>query len=246
MREADPYRGFAERYDAFGKGSPERRAFFEGLFRRNGVRSVLDCACGTGGDLLLFRSLGCDVVGSDLSEAMLGRARERLRTAEAEIPLVRADFRHLPRAVAGPFDAVVCLSTSLPHLHDEAEIVRSLESMRAVLRDGGILVLDQGMTDRQWTEKPRFIPAINTPEFSRLMAIDYTEETFVVHVIDFLEEDGERAFHVDRFVYRALLRDDYDRLLRVAGFRDVEFLGGFDGRPYDRVQSRRMIVVARS
>ncbi|GEM_PF-1627790 len=74
--------------------------------------------------------------------------------------------------------------------------------MRDVLREDGILVLDQGMTDRQWTEKPRFIPAINTSELCRLMAIDYAEEAFTVHVIDFVDEGVERAFHHDAFVYR--------------------------------------------
>ena len=172
MAGADPYLSFAARYDAFRTDAPERRAFFERLFDRYHVRRVLDCACGTGDDLLLFRSLGLAVVGSDLSDAMLALAETKLAAAEAEIPLVRADFRELPEQFADSFDAVVCLSTSLPHLLDGAKILRALASMRHVLREDGILVLDQGMTDRQWGEKPRFMPVVNTAELCRLMAID--------------------------------------------------------------------------
>jgi len=246
--DRDPYRDFASRYDAFSEGTAEaaalRQRFFKGLFERHGVRRLLDCACGNGTDLLLFRSLCLDVVGSDLSDAMLALAKERLEAAGVDAPLVRADFRELSGHVDGPFDAVVCLSTSLPHLPEDAEILKALSSMRNVLRDGGPLVLDQGMTDRQWAEKPRFIPAINTPELCRLMAIDYAKDRFTVHVVDFADVGAERAFYHDTFVYRRLLRDDYDRLLRAAGFRDVSFYGRFDEEPYDEQQSPRLICVA--
>jgi glycine/sarcosine N-methyltransferase len=244
MRTHDPYGDFAARYDAFPSEGAQREAFFRDLFRRHDVKRLLDCACGTGRDLLSFGALGVDVVGSDLSKAMPERARSRLEAANVEIPLVHADFRELPDRVEGPFDAVVCLSTSLPHLQEEGELVRALGSMREVLRSGGILVLDQGMTDRQWAEKPRFVPEVNTPELSRLMAIDYGETTFTVHVLDFVGEAGQRSFHHDAFTYRRLLGDDYVRLIRGAGFAGVELLGGFDGGVYDRGESRRLIVVA--
>ena len=246
--DRDPYLDFASRYDAFSEGTAEaaalRERFFKGLFERHGVQRLLDCACGTGADLLLFRSLGLDVVGSDVSDAMLTLAKEKLEAAGAVTSLVRTDFRELSEHVDGPFDAVVCLSTSLPHLHEDAEILKALSSMRDVLQAGGILVLDQGMTDRQWAEKPRFIPAVNTADLCRLIAIDYEAETFTVHVIDFADAGVERAFYHDTFVYRRLLRDDYDRLLRAAGFRDVAFYGGFGLELYSKTGSRRLIVVA--
>lgn len=244
MANIDPYRGFAARYSTLRHESPERTAFFKTLFDSDGVRRILDCACGTGEDLLLFSSLGVDVAGSDLSEAMLALAKEKLAAAGVEVPLVRTDFRELPKHFDEPFDAAVCLSTSLPHLHEDEEILKALDSMRSVLREGGLLVLDQGMTDRQWAEKPHFIPAVNTAEFCRLMAIDYSDEEFTVHVIDFADDGGERAFHHDIFVYRRLLRDDYANLLREAGFRAPRFYGGFSFEPYSKTGSRRLIVVA--
>lgn len=243
MAEHDPYRDFAARYDAFPSDAPARGAFFRNLFERHRVSRVLDCACGTGRDLLMFRSLGLEVAGSDLSEAMLALARAKASAAGEDVSLVRSDFRDLPARFDRPFDAVVCVSTSLPHLLENAEIARALASMRDVLREGGILVLDQGMTDRQWAEKPRFMPAVNTPGLCRLMAIDYADATFTVHVIDFIEEGGERVFHHDAFVYRRLLWDDYERLLRESGFGEVVFWGGYDGACYDERDSRRLICV---
>ena len=48
----DPYADFAERYDlfheTFEEQNPVRVEFFRKVFAENGVRSILDCACGTG------------------------------------------------------------------------------------------------------------------------------------------------------------------------------------------------------
>ena len=134
----DPYEDFAERYDLFFENFDEHDAdyvaFLRSLVAEHQIRTVLDCACGTGRDLHLLHSLGCRVEGSDISEAMLAQAHKNLSSCRIEVPLKQVDFRQLPQHLEGPFDAVVCLSTSLPHLLKEAEVVRALASMREVLR----------------------------------------------------------------------------------------------------------------
>ena len=72
---SDPYESFAERYDWMTQKDPEREAFFGQLFQNHNIVGVLDCAFGTGIDLIMFHSFGCNVVGSDLSNAMLCHAR---------------------------------------------------------------------------------------------------------------------------------------------------------------------------
>lgn len=97
----DLYEGFADRYDLFfsrfGERDPVAVEFFCQLFAENQVRSVLDCACGTGNDLVLFHSLGCEVVGSDISESMLAQAHKNLAERGVKVPLQRADYRELPQ-----------------------------------------------------------------------------------------------------------------------------------------------------
>ncbi len=44
---------------------PARELFFRELFTKQGVRKILESACGTGLDLLMFRSLGCQGLGSE-------------------------------------------------------------------------------------------------------------------------------------------------------------------------------------
>ena len=91
---ADPYMDFAERYDWMKLNNPDRDEFFQKLFEKHNVKNVLDCACGTGHELILFDSFGCEVQGSDVSDSMLEQARKNLSDANLEIPLKKIDFRH--------------------------------------------------------------------------------------------------------------------------------------------------------
>lgn len=247
----DPYEDFAPRYNLFYEDpetpDPLQARFLRDLFAAHGVRRVLDCACGTGRDLVLLKSLGLEVCGSDVSPAMLSAAQAVLDAKGLEIPLQRADFRELERHFKPIFEAVVCLSSSLPHLMEEDDILRALVSMLAVMRDGGVLVLSQGVCDRQWREKPRVIPALILHDRSRIFVVDYLDRAMRVHVVDIHHGDDPagRRLEVASFDYRALLQDDYARLLARAGFRDVSFFGGWDGAPYDRSLSGRLIVTAR-
>jgi ubiquinone/menaquinone biosynthesis C-methylase UbiE len=245
----DPYAGFAERYDLFhgefGRHDPEQARFFQQLFARRQVRAVLDCACGTGQHLHLFHSLGCEVIGSDISPSMLAQARKNLAGAGIQVPLHQVDYRTLPEHFDARFDAVTCLSSSLLHMEDDEQALSALCSMRAVLRQDGILVLTQGTTDRQWAEKPRFILSTNTAEFSRLFVIDYLGTGARYNIVDITRGGGQNELEVWSVEYpHILLRDDQHRLLQAAGFSSIEFCGSYRSEPYQKEASRQLIAVA--
>ena len=73
--KADPYKDFAEHYDWMKLDNPARDQFFKVLFEKHNVNNVLDCACGTGHELILFSSFGFEVQGSDISDSMLEQAK---------------------------------------------------------------------------------------------------------------------------------------------------------------------------
>jgi SAM-dependent methyltransferase len=244
----DSYEGFAERYGLFrGERDQAEAAFYRKLFDENGVRAVLDCGCGPGLDVKLFAELGREAWGVDVSPAMLARARENLRAYGEAVRVIEADFRELPERVGREFDAVTCLSGPLLELSDDAEAVRALASMKAVLRPGGILILTQGTTDKQWREKPRFILARDDAELTRLFVVDYVGDGARFTILDVLRRDGESRFKSWSIEYpRMRLRDDYERLLIAAGFEPACFYGGYDFEPYNKEKSGRLIIVART
>lgn len=246
---SDSYDGFAGRHDLFfgkfGQYQPEFADYFRKLFTEKQVSNVLDCACGTGRDLYIFHALGYEVFGSDISEDMLAQARNNLSQCGLTVPLFKADYRNLPKHFNRQFDAVVCLSTSIAEMTDEDEVFCAFKSMHQVLRTDGILVLTQGTTDKQWQEKPRFILAVNTKDFSRLFVIDYLKQGARYNILDIFHNEESRDFKSWSIDYRCvLLRDDQERLLRASGFSDVRFYGSYRFNPYDKKTSSRLIAVA--
>ncbi len=245
----DLYEGLAERYDrfhgAFGEHDPDTADFFRRLFQQRCVHRVLDCACGTGNDLHLFHSLGCLVIGSDISASMLAQAEANLTQAGLTVPLHCVDYRELPQQIEGKFDAVVCLSSSILHMPDDTEVLHAFRSMRGVLRDGGILVLTQGTTDKQWKEQPRFILAIDSQDLTRLFVIDYLNQGARYNVLDIERSESDNGLKVWSVEYpRILLKGDLERLLHDSGFGSMVFYGSFLLDPYDKKTSDRLIVVA--
>ena len=148
----DEYAGWAGRYTLHYKEDPDVMALFKLLVQKYDIQRVLDCACGPGFESLMFHTMGCDVTGSDLSPAMLDLAREHFLEANVDIPLHQADYRELPDHFSEPFDAVICWSGAIFHMPNDDEALRAFQSMYEVLSPGGVLVLDQGITDRRWQD----------------------------------------------------------------------------------------------
>jgi glycine/sarcosine N-methyltransferase len=240
----DPYEAFADRYDWMNLQDPARKAFFRQLFEKYSVSDVLDCACGTGTDLIMFHSLGRRVVGSDLSNAMLRQAQKRLKEAGLDFPLKKADFRDLEKHFKRQFDAVVCLTNSINEVLEESEVLRALRSMKAVLRPGGILVFDQGQSDAMMKNPPRFDPIINNRDFSRLFVLDYSADVMQVNIFDFVHTEKNCEFHNATVNIAIRLKNDWERILSDVGFSDVQYFGDINFTPYDKDTSRRLIAVA--
>lgn len=239
----DPYEGFAERYDWMKPDNPARQKFFSQLFARHKIGKVLDCACGTGPDLLMFRSMGVETFGSDLSDAMLSVARRNI--GDANVPIRKVDYRELPENYDKEFDAVVCLSNSINEPLEDAETLRALRSMRAVLRAGGILVFDQGQTDASMRNPPDFVPILNNRDFTRLFTMKYADDVQTVNIFDFIHTKGACDFRHSSVRIRIRLLDSWRQVLCDAGFMEVEFFGDWDSTLYDKNSSRRLIAVAK-
>ena len=214
------------------------------LFERYGVRSVLDCSCGTGNDLLLFHSMGYHVVGSDLSDSMLQVASKFIKEHKAEIVLKKADFHNLKAAHSETFDVVVCLSNSISEM--EVDPVAALESMTEVLNPNGIIVIDQGQTDFTMKDPPLFAPIMNKKDLSRLFTMTYQSDIMTVNVFDFVHEvdSCNYDFSHSEFKIRIRLLKEWTEIFQ-SSHLTAEYFGNWEAEPYDIEQSRRLIMVAK-
>jgi SAM-dependent methyltransferase len=106
---------------------------------RHGLQGnqLLDVGCGTGKSFLEMLDRGWDVVGCDISPAMLEVARVN---SAGRARLVAADMRQLPDL--GHFDLVWALTDAVSYLLSTDELVEALRGMRRNLATDGLLMFD--------------------------------------------------------------------------------------------------------
>lgn len=128
----------------------------DSIFRKHGVRSVLDLACGTGSHLIELAKLGYLCTGQDLSQGMIGVAQEKARTAGVEIDFFEGDIcsYQLNRV----FDAVLGLY-ALTSLVDDQDFGAALASTRQALRTGGVFYFNAINSEARGP----FPPGVNPP-----------------------------------------------------------------------------------
>ena len=96
---------------------------------------VLEVACGTG-SFLAPLSTHYEIAGLDRSSELLAIAAGKVPGA----PLTCGDMRAFE--VDRPFDALLCLFSSIGYLRDESELAATVACFAAALRPGGVLLIE--------------------------------------------------------------------------------------------------------
>jgi glycine/sarcosine N-methyltransferase len=255
-----PYDSFADDYDRFVDW-PSRLTFelpfLEATLQRlaepgGRLPSILDAACGTGQHALALQERGYPTAGADLSPAMIERARQNALERGLGVRFEVAGFGQLATTF-GPesFKAVLCLGNSLPHVTDPADLAEALRDFAALLRPGGLLLLQNRNFDQVLAQVARWME----PQSAR----EGDTEWLFVRFYDYLD-DGNIDFNILRLQragdspwtqaltstrLRPLTQSELRQALPEAGFARIEWYGGLDGSPFDPQKSGNLVVVAR-
>jgi SAM-dependent methyltransferase len=135
------YEAFAPIYDDFNHLN-DYEMWFGALLpelEKHGLKKgrLLDIGCGTGRAFEPMLRRGWEIVGCDLTPAMLEQARRKYGAA---VPLEPADIRELP--VFGEFELVWALNDVINYLLGDGDLERALAGMRANLAPGGLVLFD--------------------------------------------------------------------------------------------------------
>jgi SAM-dependent methyltransferase len=256
------YDGLGEDYDrmvSWDARLKREEAFFERLFNEEGIRSVLDAACGTGMHAVAFARRGLHCAGADLSPAMITQARLNAERAGVRVELAAAGFGEISAALPGPFDAVTCLGNSLPHLPDDSALARCFSDFAALLPPGGTLVIQNRNYDRLLRERQRFMPvsarAGAEGETLFLRITDFpsadaapgspAEESVEFTIVTLKKRGGAWSQSVQTTPLRALRRSTLETALGTAGFTKVQVYGGYGREPWDSAAAMDIVMVAR-
>jgi len=140
---------YAETYDTVVPDWPGEIDFYRELAAEansNG-RAILEVACGTGRVAIHLAHDGFEVVGLDLSSAMLDVAREK-SIGMSNMRWVQTDMRSFE--LGETFGLVIIPGHSFQNILTAADQVACLESIRRHLSPGGILVVHLDHLSVSW------------------------------------------------------------------------------------------------
>jgi glycine/sarcosine N-methyltransferase len=238
----DSFAGIAEDYDAmFPRDLAEDSRMLAPLFERRGIKSVLDCACGTGTHVAMLARQGYDVTGSDASEAMLAQARLRLEETGIQARLSSASWSNLPHVFRERFDAVICIGNSLPLATSDDEVAAAVAGMYGVLAPGGVLVIQNRNMDKMIREKPDAI--LNEADDGYVLFVFEYRDQYVVYKIFYLVTAGvdEGKVTNNQFTMNLLTRPKFERMIKQAGATSYKFFGDSYLSSFSASRSPRLI-----
>ena len=196
---------------------------------------VWDCACGIGTQAIGLAAEGHQVVGTDLSPNAAARAGAEARSRGLTLPTAAADMRHLPLA-QGEFDAVVCADNSLAHLLTRDDIAAALATMRAALRNDGLLLLSVRAYDEIRADHPSATtPQVTQTPRGRVISFQlwhwhedgerYDLEHIQLHPADSPNDPSTEDWTVRtrRTTSWALTRDEVTAAVAAAGFQELSW-----------------------
>ncbi|MBK5273609.1 MAG: methyltransferase domain-containing protein [Desulfuromonadales bacterium] len=98
-------------------------------------QSVLDIGCGAGRTTSHIKLLTENVIGIDLSEALIGAAREKFPSMDFRVmDAVRMDFPD------NLFDVLVFSYNGLCYVHPEEKRMAAIDEIKRVLKPGGVYI----------------------------------------------------------------------------------------------------------
>jgi SAM-dependent methyltransferase len=198
---------------------------------------ILDLACGPGRHAAELARWGGQVVGFDLSRAMLRRAGQRTGAA-----LVRGDMRALPFR-DGSFALAVNLFTSFGYFLSDDENRRVVQQVAHALAPGGHFVLDYLNAEQVRRSLRAQRPSANGERRSEVRVTRRlgADGRFVIKEIE-LRDEGRR------FEERVRLYgpDELAALLTNAGLRVVARFGDYEGAAPGPDAPRVILVAARA
>ncbi len=242
------FQDLADVYDAlldWPKRFANEEPFYRELFRRVGVRRVLDSACGTGRHAAWFHSWGCQVEGADLSAGMIERCRRQFGASDSLRWVVRSFDE--PVSAPEPFDAVICVGGSLALAPDPAAVSRAIGEMLGALRPGGACVLQVlnlwHLPDGPcvWQKCKRV--TLNGREHLLVKGVHRTGTTGYVELVDVQLDPSGVAPRYDCSALLGLEASDLTHYARDAAAKDVTCYGNFQGGEYQRAQSQDLLLV---
>ena len=133
------YSKLSEYYEVLEGGKiDETNLFLEKILKKYKTDNVLDFTCGTGAQTLYLAKHGYNVIGIDISPAMLKIAKQKAKEAKLKVRFYKGDMRS---SEFGTFNAVITIFNAIGHL-SKPEFEKTIRNVGSNLKKDGLYIFD--------------------------------------------------------------------------------------------------------
>ncbi len=217
----------------------EAQLFIHNLFKFLDLKKescILDAACGSGRHSVMVNHLGFKVHGMDLSPESINTAK----TNESEtLSFSVADLRKFKQPMS--YDVILNLFTSFGYFDSKSDNLQVLSNFKESLRPNGTLVLD-------FMNAYKVKQNLVHKESKTLNQIDFNitrkvENNIIIKQIQFKDHEGLERNYQERV--SGFEKEDFQRLFQEVGFEICHIFGDYFLNEFDRIESPRLILVAK-
>lgn len=244
------YREFFDElyYETYRPREPEERNRKEAEFIARALElpkgaKILDIGCGYARHAVYLARMGYRVVGIDISDYLLEKAKERVKEFGVEVTLMKKDMRELD--YREEFDGAYMFFTTFGYFsHEENQEV--LMRVARALKPGGRFLVDitnkykvienfvrSGGQHRTWYKAGEYVVLEE-------MVFDIEKEEIISKRI-FVK--GDRVVASRAFTLKVYSYSELKTMLERAGLKPVKVFGDYEGKPF-KINSPRLIIVA--
>ncbi len=223
------YSIFADFYDElmYDVDYKKRTAYLMRLFKKYGKAPtlLLDVACGTGGFSNEFAKLGVEVIGTDISEEMLGIARENSADMGQEVLYLCQAAEELD--LYGTVDGAVCCLDSLNHITDYKTLCKAFQKISLFLEKDCLFIFDVNTEYKHREILGNNVFVMDREQVYCVWANEFNPKKNTVNImLDFFVKEGDNYSRFsEEFYERAYTIDELTAALEKAG---LEIVGIFD------------------
>ena len=107
-------------------------------------KAVFDACTGTGVSSIHLAKNNFHVVSNEIDDEFAKKALINVEDHDAKVNLTQFDWRELSLYLRNNiFDAVLCLGNSITYLFEKEEQIKALKNFYEILRDNGVLIIDE-------------------------------------------------------------------------------------------------------
>ncbi len=203
------------------------------------VNKILDLGCGTGRHVKIFKDLGYNAEGIDLSKKLIEIGK--MREPNLAIKVGNALNYKMPQE----YFLITSFFTSWAYYKEEEKNLSILQRVYENLSQGGYFWLD---FMNSFKVRKQYGQGVYQNEFSikgdrRVKEKKYVADDRIIKEIKIIFGNSERADDEKNYIESVRLYQESDirNFFSVLGFKVIKFFGDYNGSEFDKESSNRLI-----